>query len=310
MIGIVFSRNRAVQLDGTLRSFLLNCQDPEEAQLNVIYKATDSLYEQQYQQLMHDYSEFNFIHFVKQMDFRQDLLGLLLEYTMGRPIGILNKSFLRLGAYFGPINKHVFAINEPGYVLFLVDDNIFVRKFTLRDVRDALDVHRDAIGFSLRLGTNINYCYPLNRAQSIPAYSQLENHMLKFNWTASDCDFGYPLEVSSSVYRLDELFPLLCSLPFENPNQLEEKMAALAIRLRGIKPYLLCYDVSVAFCNPINIVQTVGENRAGSSAEYSSESLAKSFDQGSRIRVEEYKNFIPNACHQEVDLVFERRKLS
>jgi hypothetical protein len=232
MIGIVFSLNRAMQLDCTLRSFLMHCRDPEEVQLYIIYKARDSRNEQQYQQLMREYSGYSFIHFAKQKDFRRDLLGLLLEHATGRPIGNFYRALLGLGEHLGLIGRHLFTFNGHSYVMFLVDDNLFIGKFSLSQALEALEEHRDAIGFSLRLGANITYCYPLNKNQSIPAFAHLGKHMLKFNWTASDCDFGYPLEVSSSIYRLDELLPLLCSLPFENPNRLEERMAIYAPRDR------------------------------------------------------------------------------
>jgi hypothetical protein len=70
----------------------------------------------------------------------------------------------------------------------------------------------------------------------------------------------------------------------------------------------LCYENSVTFCNPINKVQTVATNRAGSVVEYSSDHLAQLFESGYRIKVEAYTGFVPNACHQEVALNFEKRE--
>jgi hypothetical protein len=130
--------------------------------------------------------------------------------------------------------------------------------------------------------------------------------MLKFDWTNAGDDFGYPLEVSSSVYRLDDLYPLLCKFSFDNPNRLEAKLARQSRSFRQTCPYLLCYPQSVAFCNPANMVQAVAQNRSGTRSDYSKESLAALFEEGYRIKVEDYAGFAPNAAHQEVDLVFER----
>ncbi len=307
MIGIIFSRNRAAQLDCLLRSFLVHCHDQNKIQLNILYLTTNSSHEAQYQQLMHSYSNFGFIRFIRQKDFRQDVLKLLLEYGCGQKICVLYKQLLKIGVNPSPINKKLYGIKEHNYVMFLVDDNIFVRDFGLGEIQKNLDEQKNAIGFSLRLGTNINYCYPLNKDQFIPDYSELKDNILIFKWTDSNCDFGYPLEVSSSVYRLEEILPLLCSISFKNPNQLEDKMSSKAFKFKKSKPFLLCYYISVAFCNPINLVQTAGPNRVGSSNEYSSEELSLKFDQGFRINADQFNGFVPFACHQEVDLVFSKK---
>jgi hypothetical protein len=162
---------------------------------------------------------------------------------------------------------------------------------------------QDALGFSLRLGVNTTYCYPLYKSQAIPDFAMLGGQVMKFNWARDgDGDFGYPLEVSSSIYRISELVPLLRSFSFNNPNTLEENMANRAKSFREKFPYLLCFKVSVTFCNPINIVQSTSANRVRKGFEYSSEQLAQLFDKGYRIDAESYRGFISNACHQEQDL--------
>lgn len=295
-----------MQLDGTLKSFLIQCQDPEEANIYIIYKSTDLHHQQQYQQLSHEYAEYGFIHFIEQTDFRHDILGLLVQHATGQPLGLFHNTLINQGHHLGFLNKHILTFNRQSYVMFLVDDNLFVGKFSLREVREAIEAHKEAIGFSLRLGTNINYCYPLNRPQTISKFVRLAKRIVKFDWTSCECDFGYPLEVSSSIYRLNELLPLLNSLSFKNPNTLEGRMATCASKFKENNPYLLCYDKSVTFCNPINIVQTVKENRVGIISAFSSESLAQKFDDGYRINVEAYNDFIPSSCHQEVELVFKK----
>ena len=57
------------------------------------------------------------------------------------------------------------------YVFFMVDDNIFVKDFLLKDIIEALNRNHRAIGFSLRLGRNTGYCYMQRRDQSLPPFS-------------------------------------------------------------------------------------------------------------------------------------------
>ena len=120
----------------------------------------------------------------------------------------------------------------------------------------------------------------------------------------ADKDFGYPLEVSSSIYRSPDMVGLINRLKFRNPNELEGQMAGWAYRYDWKRPALLCPVQSITFCCPINVVQTVAKNAAGEKYAYSSGQLADLFDKDFRIQVEAYSGFIPNGCHQEVDLQF------
>jgi hypothetical protein len=178
-----------------------------------------------------------------------------------------------------------------------------VRTFHLSDVCKALNSHPEAIGFSLRLGANITYCYPFDAPQAAPPFADLPQRMLRFDWTAAERDFGYPLELSSSAYRINDIFILLSRIQFTNPNTLEAAMAAQAEFFKPKFPYLLCYGQSVTFCNPINKVQAQYPNKAGVKPEYTSERLAKMFEEGYRIHVEAYAGFVPSSCHQEAELI-------
>lgn len=309
MIVTIFSCDRAMQLDATLRSFLLHCCESEQILVNVIYKASTVIHEQQYARLAAEYGAHDSICFVRQRHFRRDVLDILMPSLADGKTKYLFRLVAKLSRWFASTIAHSFyALDQKSCVLLLVDDNIFVRGFDLHKAGDALIAHPDALGVSLRLGINTTYCYPVDRRQALPTFTSLTDGMLKFNWTNAQWDFGYPLEVSSSLYRLGELFPFLSGLSFNNPNSLEGRMAARARLFKKSKPFLLCYENSVTFCDPINKVQTVTANRAGSVVEYSSDHLAQLFESGYRIKVEAYTGFVPNACHQEVALNFEKRE--
>jgi hypothetical protein len=188
--------------------------------------------------------------------------------------------------------------------LFLVDDNIFVGEFRVGDAVELLDEDPKLLGVSLRLGENTTHSYPQNRRQNLPKFSAIGDGVLVYDWTTAELDFGYPLEVSSSVYRLRDVLPLAAGLSFANPNVLEDRMAFNAHIFRRRYPLLGCFRSSVTFCNVVNVVQTAIPNRSGESSPYSVNELAARFDRGERIRVEAFSGFVPSACHQEVSLVF------
>ena len=75
---------------------------------------------------------------------------------------------------------------------------------------------------------------------------------------------------------------------------------------RSKRPLLACYQRSVTFCNPINLVQSIIPNRAGENIKYSADNLATMFEHGERIYVESFSGFIPESCHQEVELLFRK----
>jgi hypothetical protein len=303
ILGLVFSRDRAMQLDATLRSLLHQCSDVSRVDLRVLYSATSAVHQAQYRELEAEYAPT--VTFVPERAFRRDTLRELesaASHGVVRALRMLLAASPATGGRLGAVGLH-----RNRFVLFLVDDNIFVRRFSLGDAADALGATPAAIGFSLRLGANTTHCYPLARSQVVPAFSRWRPGIVSYDWSGADADFAYPLEVSSSLYRLHEMVPLLAARSFRNPNTLESELAARARTFASSHPRLLCFDTSVTFCNPVNKVQSEYDNRAGTDAANSSEGLAEHFARGARIDVASYDGMVPTGCHQEVELRFATR---
>lgn len=306
---IVFSRDRAMQLDATLRSYFLHCQDTNLANIHVIFRTTDALHEGQYYRLIHEYKNHTNLFFHHQRKFHQDVLGLIAEGAGMRWRIIMYQKLLLLGHRSRHMRSLCLRFYEPHYILFLVDDNLFVQDFYLQNIIDALEAHPDALGFSLRLGANTTYCYMSGRSQALPDFTifKLLNSIkvLEFYWTKCKDDFGYPLEVSSSIYRTYDLLPLLNQHWFGSPNQLEGCLAKNTDKFLPL-PKLLCFEQSVTFCIPVNIVQQEFSSKGGITHAYSNQSLAEKFAEGERLDVEAYHGFIPTGCHQEIALKFRK----
>ncbi|MBN8547698.1 MAG: glycosyltransferase [Deltaproteobacteria bacterium] len=268
---ILFSKDRALQLDATLASFFLHCRDAATLEIIAVCKTSTAQHLQQYERLQAMYPQ---VAFVNETAFNQQVISYASK-------------------------------NE--FVLFLVDDNIFVRDFHVHHAIAALSESQQAVGFSLRLGRNTKFCYSLNRPQSLPAFvpvsSPSENPILSYAWPNAECDFGYPLEVSSSIYRSKDIVPMMKLVPFSNPNNLEGLLAQQLSRVAAALPTLLCFESSVTFCNPVNKVQEAApDNRAGVAISYSADKLASIFDRQGRVDVRSYSGHVPNACHEEVAL--------
>jgi hypothetical protein len=263
---IVFSKDRPLQLDALLASLAGRWGDPETGQVAVLYAASTQRYESLYAEVGASHGA---VHFHRERSFKRDLLDL---------------------------------VSGTSHVGFLVDDTVFIRYFRLATVLGELGTDAQAIGFSLRLGRNTNHCYPHDAAQETPRFADRGAGVLAFDWPGASLDFGYPLELSSSVYRTSDLLPLLRGLAYRNPNTLEAELAARATRFAATKTRLLCFERSAAFSIPANIVQDVTPNRASTRVDQSAQDLAEAYERGERVAIERYVDFPNTGCHQDVPL--------
>ena len=290
-----------MQLDATLASFFAHVRDAQATRTMVLYKSSTALHQAQYELLEREY--IGRVEFIHEFDFRRQVIDLLISTL---PSIKLQRWYRLCQRYRFPppiINSRL-SYHPAGYILFLVDDNIFVDSFEIEKMVNALDMNFDALGFSLRLGTNTTYCYAMNTSQSLPGFELLSGQILKFNWTKSEGDFSYPLEVSSSIYSIKVVLDLIVRLKFHNPNTLEAQMSKHRSRYKRKFPTLLCYKNSLTFCTPINRVQNTYPNRAGQNEELSSQQSGRNVRKGLRIDVDALRGFVPNSCHQEVELKF------
>lgn len=268
-MAVIFSKDRAMQLEAGLKSLFDRCVDPHLLSVRVVYTTTDRKHASQYETLAAEYSN---VEFWREQDFREDTLK---------------------------------ACSSGDYILFLVDDNIFVQDFSIAEIIKDLDTYPESIGYSLRLGKNIKWHYPTDTPQKQPQFHSAASGLFLVDWRISEGYFGYPLEVSSSVFRSDEMLPLMRSLPFKNPNELEAAIDSHKGLFLEKRPGLLFPETSAAFCNPINLVQSAYQNRYAEN-QFGTEELADLFEQGKRIDVSAFYGFQPSGCHQEVrfDYVF------
>lgn len=236
---IIFSKDRPMQLWATLESLCKNIKGMNQRDIYIIIKCTNSQYKKGYRKVKFKFSK---IVFYEEKNFRIDVLNI---------------------------------INNPFYthVLFSVDDNIFQHEFNVNVPIRALFLQPKAIGFSLRLGTNINKCYMLGTDQKINNYTSVDETMMIWEWNSQYADFQYCLEVSSSIYRTSFMRELLSTIYFKTPNTMEYEMDQARSRFLKRYPLLLSFKQSKCFCNPINLTQTDFSNRNGGKPEYTVEKL-------------------------------------
>ena len=267
MLIIIFSKDRALQLSATIDSLLATCKETSLLNIYVLYTTSSELHEQQYRELDKQYLN---VKFRKETRFKENLISILLSG------------------------------NYP-YVLFCVDDTIFIKKFSIKEITNHLHIQEGSLGFSLRLGLNTTYCYMLDKPQILPKVDFISDNVIKYNWVTAEYDFEYPLELSSSVYKTYLILALIRNKEFHNPNSLESLLNVYKTPYKNIFNELLCYKVSVAFSNPCNIVQVKKTNRHG---KLNADDLAIKFSEGYRLDISKYYGLVTSSVHQEEPLYF------
>lgn len=261
-----------MQLAATLQSLSL-CLPSGSGRKVVVFKASSAGHREGYDALSTEHPD---VEFREEDDFQRDLVEL---------VGRLE------------------------WILFAVDDTVFVRPFNLTDLMELTLGEAQCLGVSLRLGRNTVWCYSRDVEQTLPEFAPVGEGWLQFNWTAADGDFGYPLEVSSSFYRGNVIRDALEGITFSNPNELEAGLQLSLQRVATQYPGLICPSASVAFSVPLNKVQSTFANRSGSGYRTSAEYFQRLFKLGFRIDSHPLQGFVPRACHELVDLPLRKPEL-
>lgn len=220
---LVFSKDRACQLDLFIRSFKKYFKGCAGDSLSVIYTYSTIEYKEGYELLIERHSGINFID------------------EKGRSFKTLTEQ-----------NIH----GKNPYTVFFVDDNIFKGPFSIECKEMALlGSDSDILCLSLRLYSGIDYCYTIPCKSPAPTLSP-EN---TWAWRGLLGDWGYPMSLDGHIFRTHEILYLMTRTDYKSPNTLE---GALATRPLS-KEKMVCLDESVIINNPCNKVQTDNGNHCG-----------------------------------------------
>ena len=228
--GVIFSRDRALQLHALLRSFASHVAQPRPP-LTVLYRATNARHAAAYQELFREVAT----------------LGLDIRPVPETP-GRFRDQLLA-----------VLAGASASQVFFLVDDMVFIRPVDFSAFR-GLDGTRCI--FSLRLGKQVVFSYPEQRDLALPTVTPGPiATTLTWRWRDGDGEWDYPLSVDGHVFASCEIQAMLRSVPFQAPNSLEWALVARFhpwVRLRAG----VCYPEACVVNVPLNRVQHEMPNRA------------------------------------------------
>jgi hypothetical protein len=281
------SRDRALQLDGALRSLQRHCLDGHLTRITVLFKATKSDHRAAYAVVAREHPD---IDFVEEKDFSSAARQLLgVRRRAPQPL------FPRA------------SLSSKELQLLVVDDTVFVRPFSLGSISVALEKCPGAIGFSLRLGETINFCQPRGLPSQPPPLVHVEGsgaeEIVSARWVGLKPDWGYPFDLSSSVYRRRDLAGLVRAISCDSPTALESALWQRASAVEDSHPQLLCFRKPRACSMPLNRVQQLNLNPVSGHHRHSVDCLVRLYLEGWRVDTAAYDGFLPHACHEELELL-------
>ncbi len=267
--GIVFSRDRPLQLFALLSSYAELVRDPPP--LHVLFLATGDAYRAAYDEVFR-LSPAPLGRVIAERAFRDDLVALVNEVVAPR-------------------------------LFFLVDDIVFIREVDLAPLT-ALDAGRFVP--SLRLGEHLRRAYTFDRDQPLPPFRRRavrDPDLLCWRWKDGALDWGYPLSVDGNVFSTGEMRILARTLKFSAPNSFE---AALQVHARRFRKRLgVCHREARVLNVPCARVQVEIDNRSGN---VDPGELLEVWRSGRRLDHRRLYGIRNESAHQEVELVFVTRE--
>lgn len=219
---ILWSKDRAAQLDLTLKTYKKHFKEWKDQPLTIICRWSNDFYKSGYDKVIAYHPEFKYI---QETDFRHNTLTAI------------DSSKLE-------------------YVTFLVDDDIFLNDMSLDSPEfKEFDTNPLIATISPRLHPGVDFCYTENRPAQKPELRG--NRTWKWREGCSG-DWSYPWSVAAfHIFRRTDINHLF-AMPFRAPNTFEGALCNIPFSGRDL---MICFDKAVTFTGANNKVQNENSNR-------------------------------------------------
>jgi len=186
---IIFSKNRAQQLDLLICSMKKYFKEFNSFGISILYKSTSEDFKKGYDKLKDLHTDLN-ITWVEENGFKNSLIILF---------------------------KGTFK-----YTVFLVDDDVIKEPFSITDEEfKRFESHGDILCLSMRLHPRLTYCYAAGVNMTPPNFKDGV-----FSWMGETGDYGYPMSLDGHIFRNNDISYYINFLNYDGPNPLEAQMAS------------------------------------------------------------------------------------
>jgi len=253
--GIVFSKDRAMQLHGLISSYFAHVKNP--LKLYILYTTSHARHAESYKELKTLFADKEIV-FIDEKSFKPDLESLL---------------------------NSIYATG----IFFMTDDGLFIDSF---DMKEIVSFNPVRVSPSLIKGLDLTYCYIRDRKQALPEFVIPEGLILPsfmkcWEWGKAEgsSDWAYPLSLDVTFYNKKEIQSLIENISYKGPNSLEtalhQNYAPIFLQRKGV-----CYDkakyVNIV-CNTVN-----NEHPNRNTGLHTTEELLEKWEAGYRIQYEDF----------------------
>lgn len=282
---IIFSFNRAMQLDTLLSTLIENWECPEY-KIDVIYNYSTADFGKGYEVLSQKFQEKN-VTLHKESTTKPDKVTLCEAIVPDNVVRLYRNPKLRHPkSDFRTILLNVIEKTTAENIMFLTDDSMFISKINIpTSDLDWINEAPEKRQFSLRLGQGVS---------SLPSSIKREGNYCYWNMYENKGNWGYPFSVDAHIYNKDVVLRLFKRYIFCNPNTLESNVVSSVRRAKTLEQGRCFADIKM-LTFPINIVQNCVDNL---SQNVSVEMLNQCYLQGETMRYGMDKEY--NATKQYV----------
>lgn len=249
---IVFSFNRALQLDTLLCTMLEHWKSPDY-QLDVVYNSSSVDFQKGYDRLIQKLGNHSFIHFHKEQETAHgvSLFELLHPHNLKR---WMQYSYLRHPrSNFRSLVIDLMIKSDARHIMFMTDDAMYVDDINLNQkIFDWILSNPSQNQYSLRVGIGMD--------DEGAHYSDNGEYLeWKFSKEKDGTNWGYRFSVDAHIYAKTTVLKLYKRNLFVNPNSLEGPVEGDA-RRSGLLDNGRGSRHTVLLSFPINMVQTISDN--------------------------------------------------
>lgn len=249
VFSVIFSKDRAMQLDGFLASYFENVEN--YSPVKVLFYTSNEAHQKSYQDLKKIYSNLP-VEFIAESNFRNNLIDVLEKSPQDR-------------------------------VVFYVDDMLFSQKINYNCLKD-IDPLQDIV--SLSRGKDLNYSTVLAKKLEVPSFTKISENLYRFKWDEINefSDWTYPIGVSGYMFSRLEFIAMMKATHFKAPNSLEHNLQQFLpyFTNRGG----ICLENVATPCIHTNLTQTEGYNNV--LGHFSLEELLDLWNENKRIDYKEF----------------------
>jgi hypothetical protein len=249
IISLIFSKDRAMQLDGFLASYFENVKN--YSPIKVLFHVSNEAHKRSYIDLQKIYDDLP-VEFIPETDFRTNLIDIIEQSFEDR-------------------------------VIFYVDDMLFSQIIDYNWLK-TIDPLQSIV--SLSRGKDLNYSTVLAKELEVPSFNKISENLYHFKWNeiTEFSDWTYPIGVSGYMFSRLEIIAMIKATHFKAPNSLEHNLQQFLpyFTMRGG----ICLEKVATPCIHTNLTQTEGYNNV--LGHYSLDELLDLWNKNKRINYREF----------------------